>query len=75
MAGAFGTLMLSSQLMMQQMGFILFVAVAIDATVMRLIIVPAIMILMGRYNWWLPGRKEKEEAATVVPGRRDVARK
>lgn len=66
MAGAFGTLMLSNQMMMQQIGFILFVAVAIDATVMRLVIVPAIMTLMGKYNWWMPGVREKSEVLAVV---------
>jgi RND superfamily putative drug exporter len=30
------------------------VAVAIDATLVRLILVPAAMVLMGRWNWWLP---------------------
>jgi RND superfamily putative drug exporter len=76
MAGAFGTLMLSNQLMMQQMGFILFVAIALDATIMRLVIVPAMMIPMGKYNWWLPGQKEKEETPVVaLPEKRDTAGK
>ena len=30
------------------------VAIAVDATVVRLILVPAAMELMGRWNWWLP---------------------
>jgi uncharacterized membrane protein YdfJ with MMPL/SSD domain len=30
------------------------VAVAIDATLIRLILVPATMTLLGRWNWWLP---------------------
>lgn len=30
------------------------VAVALDATLVRLILVPAAMELMGRWNWWLP---------------------
>jgi RND superfamily putative drug exporter len=30
-------------------------AIAIDATVVRMILVPATMTLMGRANWWLPG--------------------
>ncbi len=35
--------------------FGLAVAIAIDATLVRLILVPAAMQLMGRWNWWLPG--------------------
>jgi uncharacterized membrane protein YdfJ with MMPL/SSD domain len=30
------------------------VAIAIDATLVRLILVPAAMVLLGRWNWWLP---------------------
>ena len=30
------------------------VAVFLDATVIRALLVPAIMALFGRYNWWLP---------------------
>jgi putative drug exporter of the RND superfamily len=39
----------------QQTGFAAAVAVAIDATIVRLVMVPAAMRLMGRWNWWLPG--------------------
>lgn len=38
----------------QQMGFGLAVAVLIDATLVRSVLVPATMQLLGRYNWWLP---------------------
>ena len=31
------------------------VAVFVDATLVRLVLVPATMALMGRANWWLPG--------------------
>jgi uncharacterized membrane protein YdfJ with MMPL/SSD domain len=31
------------------------VAIALDATLVRLILVPAAMQLMGEWNWWLPG--------------------
>jgi putative drug exporter of the RND superfamily len=30
--------------------------VALDATIVRLVIVPATMRLLGDWNWWLPGR-------------------
>lgn len=38
----------------QQMGFGLAVAVLLDATVVRVILVPATMRLLGHWNWWLP---------------------
>jgi uncharacterized membrane protein YdfJ with MMPL/SSD domain len=31
------------------------VAVLVDATVIRTLLVPATMRLVGRWNWWLPG--------------------
>ena len=40
---------------MQQMGFGLAVAVFLDATIIRSVLVPASMQLLGRYNWWMPG--------------------
>jgi putative drug exporter of the RND superfamily len=40
----------------QQMGLAMAIAIAIDATIVRLVMVPAAMRLMGRWNWWLPGR-------------------
>ena len=30
------------------------VAIALDATVVRMVLVPATMTLLGRANWWLP---------------------
>lgn len=41
--------------MFQQMGFGLGVAVLVDATIVRSILVPATMRLLGDRNWWLPG--------------------
>ncbi|MGP4027760.1 MMPL family transporter [Actinomadura sp. 3N407] len=41
-------------LVIKQMGVGLAVAVALDATLVRLVLVPATMSLLGRANWWLP---------------------
>jgi RND superfamily putative drug exporter len=38
----------------QQLGFALATAIAIDATLVRIVLVPAAMRLMGRANWWTP---------------------
>ncbi len=45
---------LGDMVMMQQMGFGLAVAVLIDSTLIRCIVVPATMKLLGKYNWYLP---------------------
>jgi len=38
----------------QQIGVGCAVAIALDATLVRLVLVPAAMELLGRWNWWLP---------------------
>ena len=42
--------------MFQQMGFGLAIAVLVDATLVRTILVPATMKLLGRWNFYLPSR-------------------
>jgi RND superfamily putative drug exporter len=43
--------------MVKMMGIGLASAVAVDATVVRLVLVPALMSLLGHANWWFPGRR------------------
>jgi RND superfamily putative drug exporter len=43
----------------QQLGLGCAVAIVIDATLVRLVLVPATMELLGRWNWWLPGPLER----------------
>lgn len=54
MVAVFAAFSRSSQVSLQQMGFGLAIAVFIDATVIRSILVPSAMQLLGRYNWWMP---------------------
>jgi RND superfamily putative drug exporter len=42
-------------LVIKEMGVALSVAVAIDATLVRVLLVPATMTLLGEWNWWAPG--------------------
>ena len=53
--------------MVKMMGIGLASAVAVDATVVRLVLVPALMSLLGHANWWFPGRGK-------TPGRPEVTR-
>jgi RND superfamily putative drug exporter len=39
----------------KMMGVGMAVAIAVDATLVRLVVVPALMVLLGSRNWWLPG--------------------
>ncbi|MFD7454255.1 MMPL family transporter [Kitasatospora sp. NPDC059827] len=45
---------LGDMLMVKQMGIALAVAVAVDATLVRCLLVPAAMSLFGEFNWWAP---------------------
>jgi RND superfamily putative drug exporter len=54
MITVFGAFALASLVPIKAMGFGLAIAVLIDATVVRLVMVPATMRLLGDWNWWLP---------------------
>ncbi|TDB96843.1 MMPL family transporter [Actinomadura sp. 7K534] len=51
----FAAFILSPGRMLQQFGLGLAVAVLLDAVVIRCLIVPAVMQLLGKWAWWLPG--------------------
>jgi putative drug exporter of the RND superfamily len=54
MVAVFGGFALGDMVMFQQMGFGLAVAVFLDATLIRTVLVPATMKILGKYNWYLP---------------------
>jgi RND superfamily putative drug exporter len=54
MVAVFGGFALGDLVMLQQMGFGLAVAVILDATVVRTVLVPASMELLGDWNWYFP---------------------
>jgi RND superfamily putative drug exporter len=54
MVCVFGSFILSDDRALKLMGFGLAFAVLIDATIVRLVLVPAAMELMGKANWWAP---------------------
>jgi RND superfamily putative drug exporter len=53
----FGVFAFARVLAMQFLGFGLAVAVLLDATIIRMVLVPAIMHLAGNWNWWPGGRR------------------
>ena len=55
MVAVFLSFALSDQRVIKEFGIGLAVAIFLDATVIRLILVPAAMQLMSDANWWLPG--------------------
>ncbi|MFF3942237.1 MMPL family transporter [Streptomyces phaeofaciens] len=71
----FGTLSMQS---MKQMGVGLAAAVLIDATIIRGVLLPAVMALLGERNWylpswlrWLPDLTHDESPEAVAPAARD----
>ncbi len=73
MVAVFSMFALSSELQMKQMGIGLAAAVLIDATIIRGVLLPAVMKLLGDLNWWLPGKlswlPKVSHEAEVVPAR------
>jgi RND superfamily putative drug exporter len=59
MVAIFGSFAFTNLVTTRQFGFGLAFAVAFDASVIRVVLVPVLMRLMGERNWWLPwaGRK------------------
>ena len=50
---------LSSIIILKQIGFGLALAILLDATIVRALVVPATMRLMGEANWWSPKWMDK----------------
>ncbi|HKA02741.1 MAG TPA: MMPL family transporter [Acidimicrobiales bacterium] len=73
MVFVFGSFLLESERVIKLFGLGLAVAVLLDATVVRMLLVPATMELLGNKNWWLPRwlarilPKIDVEGTTVVP--------
>ncbi|MBC7174084.1 MAG: MMPL family transporter, partial [Polyangiaceae bacterium] len=44
----------ADMLLVKELGVGMAIAIALDATVVRLFLVPATMQLLGKYNWWSP---------------------
>jgi RND superfamily putative drug exporter len=55
MVAVFTGLALDPDVTVKTTGLGMAVAVLIDATLVRMVLVPATMALLGRWNWWLPG--------------------
>ncbi len=76
--GAFGT---SGITFIKLIGVATVIAIVVDATIVRALLVPATMRLLGRANWWLPGPLARiyarvgiheDEAAEAAPPREKV---
>jgi putative drug exporter of the RND superfamily len=54
MVAVFGAFVISDEVFLKLIGVGLASAILIDATVVRMVLVPAVMQLLGERSWWLP---------------------
>jgi RND superfamily putative drug exporter len=54
MVCVFGSFVFGPEVALKIMGLGLAVAVLVDATIVRLVLVPSTMELLGDWNWWIP---------------------
>jgi RND superfamily putative drug exporter len=69
MVSVFVAFALGPDPMVKMFGVGLAAAVFVDATLVRLVLVPSLMTLMGEANWWMPGRRPPLDAESVTLGR------
>jgi len=68
MVCVFGSFILNGDPTVKQFGVGLSVAVAVDATIVRCVLVPGVMALMGDANWWMPKWLEKITPRISIEG-------
>ncbi|HYN68724.1 MAG TPA: MMPL family transporter, partial [Candidatus Eisenbacteria bacterium] len=62
-----GSFAFADIVLIKALGLGIAIAVALDATVVRALLVPAAMGLLGRWNWWLPAALERRLPALATP--------
>ncbi|MHB8459657.1 MAG: MMPL family transporter [Candidatus Limnocylindrales bacterium] len=67
-----GSFAFADIVLIKALGVGMAIAVALDATVVRALLVPATMRLLGRWNWWIPRRLERWLARRLAFGEADA---
>jgi RND superfamily putative drug exporter len=62
-----GSFAFADIVLIKALGLGVAIAVALDATVVRALLVPATMRLLGRWNWWMPRRLEEALRGVLPP--------
>ncbi len=68
MVAVFGAFVPSPEVFLKVIGIGLATAILVDATVVRMLLVPAVMQLLGRANWWVPAWLEQRLPQVHVEG-------
>jgi RND superfamily putative drug exporter len=72
MVAVFAAFIPSDEVALKAIGIGMAAAIFIDATIVRMLLVPAVMHLFGRLNWWLPASWERRLPQLHVEGRPEV---
>jgi putative drug exporter of the RND superfamily len=72
MVAVFAAFVPSQDVVLKTIGIGMASAIFIDATIVRLLLVPAVMHLLGRANWWLPAWLDKRLPQLHVEGQPEV---
>lgn len=74
MVSVFSIFAVMSLVEMKEMGVALAAAILIDATIIRAVMLPSLMILLGRANWWPSrlSRRPRRQAADRAPAEREL---
>jgi putative drug exporter of the RND superfamily len=67
-----GSFAFADIVLIKALGLGVAIAVALDATVVRALLVPATMRLLGRWNWWVPARLERALAGVLPKSEAEV---
>jgi putative drug exporter of the RND superfamily len=72
MVAVFAAFIPSPDLVLKVIGIGMASAIFIDATIVRMLLVPAVMHLLGRRNWWMPARFNRFVPQLHIEGRPEV---
>ena len=67
-----GSFAFADIVLIKALGVGMAIAVALDATIIRALLVPATMRLLGRWNWWLPAKLERFLSGRLPPSEAEV---
>ncbi|WP_181721054.1 MMPL family transporter [Nocardia gipuzkoensis] len=54
MISVFGSFLMETDVTAKSMGFALAVGVLLDAFVVRMVLIPSLLVIMGKWSWWMP---------------------
>jgi len=72
MIAVFAAFIPSADVVLKVIGVGMASAILIDATIVRLLLVPAVMHILGRANWWLPEWMGRRLPQLHVEGRPEI---